>query len=439
MHGERTKYQLTAVSGTNVFVAWLNATGDGGAAFCPCSTLDRICLNCNRMEATNCECPCECPLSVRGDKDDDDEAMEDQPSVSTTDDAQTSHDICTPPSSAGAAGSAVAAIATWPSSAWPPPSSSYSTDGMWAAADVDAELRTCSDFNCEQYAAQLDCLGVQGCEWCQMDVDAESYFAVAFCTQQAACFGGVLGAETPYGGAGDLGAALGGDAIVPASYSVVGPVIGALIALGCVIGVAMYCYRQTVDGSADGMYNSAQETAPFGMPLTRFDCDDSSRPDDGGGGAGGGGGAMGDGDLGGSATMGGVGGGKQVAMISPYRIAAGTYRAPTAHAESDHGYSTMTPREDSEHQCFALAEPLLRGAAGTTRPGRAGSSVSDSGSMGTSVSSPTNHNHCFGGSGGSPPPVTMSSTFDPSVTQLGGRSPHHVQAKVTVHRPMEMI
>ena len=60
-HGERTKYQITAVPGTNVFVALLNATCDGGA-FCPCSTVYRICLNCNRMEQTNFECPCECPL-----------------------------------------------------------------------------------------------------------------------------------------------------------------------------------------------------------------------------------------------------------------------------------------------------------------------------------------------------------------------------------------
>lgn len=25
---------------------------------------DRLCLNCHRMEPTECECPCECPLKV---------------------------------------------------------------------------------------------------------------------------------------------------------------------------------------------------------------------------------------------------------------------------------------------------------------------------------------------------------------------------------------
>lgn len=438
VHGERTKYQLTAVAGTNVFVAWLNASGDGGAAFCPCSTLDRICLNCNRMEPTNCECPCECPLSVNEDdagREDDDAA---DPDADT--DARAVHELCAVPSVHVTAGALDALSAT--------------------VADLDGELLACSDFNCEQYGAQLDCLGVQGCEWCQVDVDAESFFAQPFCTQQTACYDGVLGAETPYGGGyggSDLGGTAMADAIAPGGYSVVVPVIGAMVALCAVIGVAMFCYRQTVDGNAEALYNSAQETAPFGVPLARFDFDDSSRPDDGGGGNGGSAGGMDrNGDLGGSAAAMQAAAGKQVAMISPYRIAAGTYRVPTAHAESDHGYSTMTPREDSEHQCFALAEPLLRGVGGNGggtggRPGGCGgraSSMSDSGSIGTSVSSPTNQqHHCFGG--GSPRlegPPTMATTslmtrdFDASATQLGGgRSPHHVQAKVTVHRPMEMI
>lgn len=35
-------------------------------------------------------------------------------------------------------------------------------------------------------------------------MDAETYFALPFCTQQASCFNGVLGAITPYGNV-DLG------------------------------------------------------------------------------------------------------------------------------------------------------------------------------------------------------------------------------------------
>lgn len=474
MHGERTKYQLTAVAGTNVFVAWLNATGDGGAAFCPCSTLDRICLNCNRMEPTNCECPCECPLNVHYAEDDannnndmDDNVAHLKRTIAKNDAALANNaaldanllpemtlrhhaDICSPtPSAAAAFGDAARTphLDTW-------------------ALTADADLQQCVDRNCEQYAVQLDCLGVQGCEWCQVDVDAETYFAVPFCTQSSACYTGVLGAESPYGNDVDLGSAM-ADAMTPAmGYSVVGPVIGALIALGVVIGVAMFCYRQTYDGHTDALYNSAQETSPFGMPLQRFDFDDNGgRPPDGGGGGGdGNGGPGGDGSGpgaggAGDGDLGGTGADKQVAMISPYRVLAGTYRAPTTHTESDHGYSTMTPREDSEHQCFALAEPLLRGnvpngAGSGRRPGRASSSVSDAGSLDTSVSSPANHNQCYDKSNSSSnsssaaasgfSPRIDTKAIDPSVTQLmsgggGGRSPHHVQAKVTVHRPMEMF
>lgn len=128
VHGERTKYQLTAVAGTNVFVAWLNATNDGGA-FCPCSTLDRICLNCNRMEAKICECPCECPLFVNDDDDDGG-------GVGDTD-GESSND-------------ATVVCASRPEQV-------VALDG-WAL-DVDQKLQTCTDFNCEMYATHNDCLG----------------------------------------------------------------------------------------------------------------------------------------------------------------------------------------------------------------------------------------------------------------------------------------
>lgn len=59
--GERTKYHITSISGTNLFIGIVNSSYEDGA-FCPCSRVDRLCLNCNRMEQTDCECPCECPL-----------------------------------------------------------------------------------------------------------------------------------------------------------------------------------------------------------------------------------------------------------------------------------------------------------------------------------------------------------------------------------------
>lgn len=85
-----------------------------------------------------------------------------------------------------------------------------------------------------------------------------------------------------------------------------------------------------------------------------------------------------------------------VAPISPYRVST-NYRRPPG-GDSDHGYSTMTPHDDSEQQTFA--EPLLV--------------------VGGNVE----------------PDLTRQSTGMPSPTTFLG-SPHHVLAPVTVHRNME--
>lgn len=47
------------------------------------------------------------------------------------------------------------------------------------------------------------------------------------------------------------------------------------------------------------------------------------------------------------------------ASISPYRVNT-TYRRPTG-GDSDHGYSTMTPHEDSEQASTTCIEPLIIG------------------------------------------------------------------------------
>ena len=47
------------------------------------------------------------------------------------------------------------------------------------------------------------------------------------------------------------------------------------------------------------------------------------------------------------------------ASISPYRVNT-SYRRP-AGGDSDHGYSTMTPHDDSEHASLPCLEPLIVG------------------------------------------------------------------------------
>lgn len=106
--------------------------------------------------------------------------------------------------------------------------------------------------------------------------------------------------------------------------------------------------------------------------------------------------------------------------ISPYRMPAGNYRRP--NGESDHGYSTMTPHEDSDHVCFTLIEPLISSR-------RSNMSISDATSINVDSSSPPSHKNSRVKDG--------YEYCDNGMTTTLLASPHHIQAPVTVHQPME--
>lgn len=228
MNGERSKYVVTAIPHTNLLAIMLNLTdGDSNVAFCPCSTFDRVCFNCNRIELMNCECPCECPLKsltmqttikeyqfgelvVDGNEEMPDREVNLFQSV----------DIC------------------------PAPIEEYHPTKQ-SPSDELSGLQSCVKYSCEQYTSQFDCLGILGCEWCQVDIDAETQLTSPFCAHQSVCFGGILGSQTPYGD-GDLGAVV-IDSMLPSAYAAIGPVIGAIVVLCFIIVIAMYCYRSNVD------------------------------------------------------------------------------------------------------------------------------------------------------------------------------------------------
>lgn len=272
IHGERTKYQISMIPKTNLFVSIVKSSCNGGA-FCPCSTVNRLCLNCNRMEQTDCECPCECPIDNQCEKID-----------------QTT-EIC-------------------PRT----PEQTYSI-----AEETEFDVKTCFSTNCQRYETQFDCFGVIGCEWCQTDIDGETVLNPSFCTAQTACFNGVLGSIGPYG-------QLGSDIIapiVPAAYSAFGPVAGAILTLCLVVGFAMYCYRQNLDigSTTDRLYMESMHEN-FGLQMAQLDYEVHDKK-----------------------LLTGLSG-EIIPEASPYRIAT-NYRRP--NADSDHGYSTMTPHDDSEH------------------------------------------------------------------------------------------
>lgn len=166
VHGERTKYAIALLKGSNIFAAVLNSTCDGGA-FCPCSTIDRQCLNCKRMDQADCECPCECPMPlIQPTEEENNNSKEHLTYVNITQ----QYDYCQPP--------------------YEP----YITEPQMVLQHQNFLMAACMNTNCDIYATQIECLAVMGCEWCQQDVDGNA-FASSFCSAQSACYNGKLVGE----------------------------------------------------------------------------------------------------------------------------------------------------------------------------------------------------------------------------------------------------
>lgn len=314
------QYKMTPVPYSNTFVGVVNETCDFVTAFCPCSMTDRLCLNCHRMEQEECECPCECALDLdacTGDilnRDDD------------------SNPSC--------------------------PGMEENTGLPKLDEDITKDLPQCLDFQCGLRTAVGTCRGVLDCEWCQYGQDGSTLLKDPYCATQRECFGGVLGAVTPYG-----------DQIVVArrSYTFetsanahVGPVAGALLAVILSLALVIYIYRHHVHNQERRRREMAQQGSDTSVRMTQGDGD-------------GGDGMEADAGAGGSNAPdnqpppGAYGQGNIILAAlhhpSPYhqRIRHGIRiwrRQGQAPSESDHGYSTMTPHEDSEYQ-YVEPDPVV--------------------------------------------------------------------------------
>lgn len=291
-------YYIASIPGTNAFIGLVNASCSVGA-FCPCSMVDRLCLNCNRMEQTECECPCECSSE-----------MYECPNSNVT---RFNKDI--------------------PLCGMMLENNNHKSHYFHNFAE---NLKSCFDFQCETYLTHFSCLGVLGCEWCQIDADGRTPLSAPFCTSQSTCFNGVLGAVTPYG-EGTFGHA-NRDAL--SSYSAIGPIAGCIVTVSLVVAVAIYCYRQNVtSASCHNLYidGPAETWHDTDVQKSHLQSDDMH-------------------DLSGQDKL--LPAMEIEAPISPYRVVTGYRRAHTA-GSSDHGYSTMTPHEDSEATGFSVNDPTI--------------------------------------------------------------------------------
>ncbi|GAB1860644.1 VWFA and cache domain-containing protein 1 [Camponotus japonicus] len=339
-HGEHcVRYQVAAVPGTNVFLGVVNVTTQCNLlrAFCPCSTMDHSCLNCKSMEQTGCECPCECSLY----------------SSSCSQQSINNLNSCPPLYEQGS-----------------------SLQTPWIQP---TNLKSCPSIDCKSYATEKDCLGIADCQWCHVDADGETPLQQSFCSDMSVCFKGIFGSLIPYSDGTYNSQST--DEVVIGEWPSVGLVAGGILALVLILGVILFCYRLRSVNSGVEHQCLHLHTSPDTLRMTHLEGDlepaeldqTKSNLDC----------LMRDG----------------TAPISPYRVST-NYRRPPG-GDSDHGYSTMTPHDDSEQQTFA-SEPLL---------------VVDNNIE--------------------PDLTRQSGSFRmPSPTTYLG-SPHHVLAPVTVHRDME--
>jgi len=120
---------------------------------------DRLCLNCQRMEQAECECPCECPLTS-------------DPCTGDVDLTELSHDNCDTPADSGHL--------------------------FKLPHTISDMLGQCVQPVCSRHSTRLSCLGLVGCSWCHTNADGVTPLSSGYCDVQQMCFGGVLGARTPY-------------------------------------------------------------------------------------------------------------------------------------------------------------------------------------------------------------------------------------------------
>lgn len=144
----------------------------------------------------------------------------------------------------------------------------------------------------------------------------------------------------------------------------------------------------------------------FGLPLSRLDCENS-----------------------GSDVIDKASNANNISSdISPYRMHAGNFRRPNGQNESDNGYSTMTPHEDSDHACFTLIEPLISNTVTSEY-------APHSGDNDTMLSS-SSMNYGKHGTKTDAMAISPDKTY---FTNSHTTSHHYIEAPVTVHQPMEAI
>ncbi|XP_061168196.1 VWFA and cache domain-containing protein 1-like [Saccostrea echinata] len=300
VHGEHcARYQITHIPGTNAFLGIVNHTCNTDTAFCPCSTVDRLCLNCNQMEQIVCECPCECPLDMNfctGELLQEDDR---NPSCAHQVEKESQIHLNFPPFK---------------------------------------DVHQCHEPKCNLLTTKLDCISAIGCAWCERQKHGLATVKWPYCADQRHCFGGVEEAVSPYGD--EIRAMANQDKPIPMKSTPVGPVAGGIMGCFLVLALGVYCYRHHIHRNSHQYISNLPENQ---NRMSHFYEEEPHEPAD---------------DIATGHTNFVLATFDNPASISPYRVNT-SYRRP-AGGDSDHGYSTMTPHEDSEHASLPCLEPLIK-------------------------------------------------------------------------------
>ena len=304
-----TQYSISRVLGTNLFLGVVNKTCSSGTSFCWCSTVDNSCLDCSLMSQEECECPCEC--------------RDRQQSCSRGEEVSHLAPTC------------------------PPEPETVKQSVRFSTVRVD-QLPPCIRTDCSARLTAGDCLGVLGCEWCQ------SWLPRAQCVAQEQCWGGVLGAPSPYSLLYDQ------DHISLASESdrplfrasPIGPVAGGIMAFFILLALSGWGYRHWSSRERRLLVNTDQDR----VIMEGYEEDISD-------------------DVTGGHNNYGLHH-NSITVVSPYRMNP-SYRRPRPQpgTDSDHGYSTMTPYGDQDSEIMSC---LDRREKGSTRQPVSGQSVTSS-------------------------------------------------------------
>ncbi|CAH1153371.1 unnamed protein product [Phaedon cochleariae] len=277
-------YRITSVPDTNVFIGIVNTSCNFGSTFCPCSIVDRLCLNCKRMEQNECECPCECPLVMENDicdtKFDKSNMTDNLPCTQHNEESL----------------------------------------GNKFIFNTDSNLEPCFPITCYAQKTYLDCLGLLGCQWCLYDAD-RNYLKDPFCASITTCLNGVFDASEFYLGT-----------LPNSEFSPVGPILGSIIAISVLFLLLFFCYRSYTNHMTErfNLSSTHDQLRMSDLNITDNFHDSGNHRDK-------------------------LLEEEHPNVISPYCVAS-TYRRAAIPADSDHGYSTMTPHDESEHLSVAPVE-----------------------------------------------------------------------------------